>query len=152
MATISPLEVFAGLAAALPATIFLSMVVRVLGNFRCLFIFQGFQSVRILFLGFAFYLYSFGSWVCPILIVLVISLGSCSMFLSCLQSYRQIYLSSFLGRESNKELWIILATQLIKAQARQEGRASLYNWQSINEDLKLEKGKEKKGSVAQSLI
>jgi len=44
--------------AALPAAIFLSMAVGVLGNFRCLFIFWGFWSVRILFLGFAFCLYS----------------------------------------------------------------------------------------------
>jgi hypothetical protein len=34
-------EVFKGPAAALPATIFLSIVVGVLGNFRYLFIFRG---------------------------------------------------------------------------------------------------------------
>jgi hypothetical protein len=34
-------EVFKGPAAALPATVFLGMVVGVLGNFRCLFIFRG---------------------------------------------------------------------------------------------------------------
>jgi hypothetical protein len=35
------LEVVKGLAAALPAAVFLSIVVGVLGNFRCLFIFRG---------------------------------------------------------------------------------------------------------------
>ena len=133
--------------AALLAAVFLSMVVRVLGNFRYLFIFQEFQSMCVLFLGFAFYLYFFSSWVCPVLVVLVMSLGSYSMSLSYSWFYRQIYLSSFLGRKSNKELQIMLATQLIKARAQQEGRASLYNWQSINEDPKLEKGKERKGSA-----
>ena len=39
MATVLPSEVFTGPAAALPVTVFLSMVVRILGNFRCLFIF-----------------------------------------------------------------------------------------------------------------
>jgi len=39
MATVLLLEVFAGPTAALPATVLLSIVVRVLGNFRCLFIF-----------------------------------------------------------------------------------------------------------------
>ena len=39
MATVLPLEVFAGPVAALPATIFLGIVVGVLGNFQCLFIF-----------------------------------------------------------------------------------------------------------------
>jgi len=39
MATISLLKVFTGPTAALPATIFLGIVVGVLGNFRCLFIF-----------------------------------------------------------------------------------------------------------------
>jgi len=34
------LEVFKGPAAALPAAIFLGIVVGVLGNFRCLFIFR----------------------------------------------------------------------------------------------------------------
>jgi hypothetical protein len=38
MATILLLEVFTGPIAALPATVFLSIVVGVLGNFRCLFI------------------------------------------------------------------------------------------------------------------
>ena len=43
----------------------------------------------------------------------------------------------------------MLATQLIKARAQQEGRMQAYIiGLSINEDLKLEKGKEKKGSVA----
>jgi len=37
--TVSLLEVFAGPIAALPATVFLGMVVGVLGNFWCLFIF-----------------------------------------------------------------------------------------------------------------
>jgi hypothetical protein len=36
-----PLEVFKGPTAALLATIFLSIVVGVLGNFQCLFIFRG---------------------------------------------------------------------------------------------------------------
>jgi len=38
MATILPLEVFIGPIAALPATIFLGIVVGVLGNFQYLFI------------------------------------------------------------------------------------------------------------------
>jgi len=38
---ILPLDVVKGPTAALPATIFLSIVVGVLGNFRCLFIFRG---------------------------------------------------------------------------------------------------------------
>jgi hypothetical protein len=38
---ISLLEVFEGPTAALPAAVFLSIVVGVLGNFRCLFIFRG---------------------------------------------------------------------------------------------------------------
>ena len=46
----------------------------------------------------------------------------------------------------------MLATQSIEARARQEGRASLCNWQSINEDLKLEKGKETKGGAARRYI
>jgi len=39
--TILPLEVFRGPIAALPAAVFLGIVVRVLGNFQCLFIFRG---------------------------------------------------------------------------------------------------------------
>jgi len=39
MATILLLEVFTGPTAAFPATVFLGMVVGVLGNFWCLFIF-----------------------------------------------------------------------------------------------------------------
>ena len=39
MATISLSEVFTGPAAALPVAMFLGIVVGVLGNFRCLFIF-----------------------------------------------------------------------------------------------------------------
>jgi len=39
MATVLLLEVFMGPIAALPATIFLGIVVGVLGNFWCLFIF-----------------------------------------------------------------------------------------------------------------
>ena len=38
MVTILLLEVFVGPIAALPAAVFLSIVVRVLGNFWCLFI------------------------------------------------------------------------------------------------------------------
>jgi len=49
-----------GPTAALPAAVFLGMAVGVLGNFWYLFIFWGFWSMRVLFLGFAFYLYSFG--------------------------------------------------------------------------------------------
>ena len=41
MLIISSSEVFKGPAAALPAAIFLSIVVGALGNFRCLFIFRG---------------------------------------------------------------------------------------------------------------
>ena len=39
MATVLPLEVFVGPAAALPAAVFLGIAVGVLGNFRYLFIF-----------------------------------------------------------------------------------------------------------------
>ena len=130
-ATISPLEVFTGPIVALPATVFLGIVVGVLGNFQCLFIFQGFSPYMSYSLGFVFYLYSFSSsnvfrvLFCFLILFMVL----------------QIYLSSFLGRESGDKLWIMLATQLIEAQARQEGRASLYNQQSINEDPKLEKGR-----------
>ena len=77
-ATVLLLEVFAGLAAALPATVFLGMAVGVLGNFWCLFIFWGFWSMRVLFLGFAFCLCSFGS---------VLSLGSCSVLLVSFRSF-----------------------------------------------------------------
>ena len=65
--------------------------------------------------------------VCPVLMVLVMSLGSYSVSLSCSWPYRY-FLSSFLGKKSGDELWIILATRLIKARVRQEGRVSLYNW------------------------
>jgi len=41
MATVLLLEVFIGPITALPATMFLSIVVGVLGNFWCLFIFLG---------------------------------------------------------------------------------------------------------------
>jgi hypothetical protein len=41
MLIISLSEVFKGPAAALPAAVFLSIVVGALGNFRCLFIFRG---------------------------------------------------------------------------------------------------------------
>ena len=40
MATVSLSDVFTGPAAALPAAVFLSIVVGVLGNFWCLFIFS----------------------------------------------------------------------------------------------------------------
>src|SRR6266700_1997679 len=47
----------------------------------------------------------------------------------------------------------MLATQLIKAQAQQEGcRQACTIKLSINEDTKLEKGKEKEGSAARSFI
>jgi len=47
----------------------------------------------------------------------------------------------------------MLATRSIEARAQQEGRMQAYTiGLSINEDPKLEKGKEKKGSVARSLI
>jgi len=65
--------------------------------------------------------------VCPVLVVLVMSLGSYSVSLSYSWPCRY-FLSSFLGKKSGDELWIILATRLIKARARQEGRASLYDW------------------------
>jgi len=61
MATVLLLEVFIGPIAALLATVFLGIVVGVLGNFQYLFIFLGFWSMRVLFLGFAFCLCSFGS-------------------------------------------------------------------------------------------
>jgi len=38
MVTVLLLEVFTGLTAALPATVFLGIIVGVLNNFRCLFI------------------------------------------------------------------------------------------------------------------
>src|SRR6266700_7069344 len=51
------------------------------------------------------------------------------------------------------KLYIILATQSIEAQAQQEGyRQACTIGLSINEDTKLEKGKEKKGSAARSFI
>ena len=67
--TILLLEVFKGLTATLPATIVLSIVVGVLGNFQYLFIFRGSSlyvsySQGLLYISFQFY---------PILIVLVIS-------------------------------------------------------------------------------
>jgi len=55
--------------------------------------------------------------VCPILIVLVMSLGFYSVSLSYSWPCRY-FLSSFLGKKSGDKLWIILATQLIKARAR----------------------------------
>ena len=120
-----------GSTAALPAAVFLGIVVGVLSNFRCLFIFQGSGLCVSYSLGFAFCSCSFGfSNILRVLFCFLI-----------LFMVLQIYLSSFLGRESGDELWIMLVTQLIKARARQEGRASLYNWQSINEDPKLEKGR-----------
>ena len=67
-----------GPTAALPAAVFLSMAVGVLGNFQYLFIFWGFWSVRVLFSGFAFCLYSFGS---------ILSLGSCSVLLVSFRSF-----------------------------------------------------------------
>ena len=69
--------------------------------------------MRVLFLGFVFCLCSFGS---------VLSLGSYSVFLSFSWSV-DIFLSSFSGRKSREELWIMLATQLIEARAWQEGRS-----------------------------
>ena len=48
-----------------------------------------------------------------------------------------------------EELIAVLATQSIKAREQQEGRMQACTiGLSINKDLKLEKGKEKKGSVA----
>ena len=131
-----------GPTAALPATVFLGIVVGVLGNFQCLFIFQGSSPYISYFLGFAFYLYSFSfSNVLRVLFCFLV-----------LFVVLQIYLSSFLGRESGDELQIMLATQLIKARARQDRRVSLCDQQSINKDPKLEKGKGKNGSTAQSYI
>src|SRR6266567_4652620 len=47
----------------------------------------------------------------------------------------------------------MLATQLIEARAQQEGcRQACTIGLSINEDTKLEKGKEKKGSAARSFM
>jgi len=43
------------------------------------------------------------------------------------------------------ELWIILATQLIKVRARQEGRASLYNWIVYKRGSKARERKGKEG-------
>jgi len=67
-----------GPTAALLAAVFLSIAVGVLGNFQCLFIFWGFWSVRVLFLGFVFCLCSFGS---------VLSLGSYSVLLVSFRSF-----------------------------------------------------------------
>jgi len=73
-----------GPAAALPAAIFLGMAVGVLGNFWYLFIFWGFWSMRVLFLGFAFCSCSFGSVLfLGSCFVLLVSFGSFSMSLSC---------------------------------------------------------------------
>src|SRR6266702_4536721 len=47
----------------------------------------------------------------------------------------------------------MLATQSIEARAQQEGCRQAYTiGLSINEDIKLEKGKEKKGSAARSFM
>src|SRR6266568_9477958 len=47
----------------------------------------------------------------------------------------------------------MLATQSIEARAQQEGYRQAYTiGLSINEDIKLEKGKEKKGSAARSFM
>ena len=46
----------------------------------------------------------------------------------------------------------LLATQSIEARARREGRAACTIGLSINEDPKLEKGKETKGSAARRYI
>jgi len=56
------------------------------------------------------------------------------------------FLSSFLGKKSGDELWIMLATRLIKAQVRQEGRVSLYNWIVYKQGSKARerKGEERK--------
>jgi hypothetical protein len=77
--TISPLEVFKGPAATLPATVVLGIVVGALGNFRCLFIFLGVLVRACLFLGFVSYVLYVSFWFCPVLIVLVMSLGFCSI-------------------------------------------------------------------------
>jgi len=51
------------------------------------------------------------------------------------------------------ELYIMLVTQLIEARAQQEGyRQACTIGLSINEDTKLEKGKEKEGSAARSFM
>ena len=122
--------------AALLATVFLGIVVRVLGNFQYLFIFQGSSPYVFYFLSFVFYSYSFGSN--NILRVLF-----CFLVLFIVL---QIYLSSFLGKESGDKLWIMLATQLIEARARQEGRVSLYNWIVYKQGSKARerKGEERK--------
>jgi len=52
-----------------------------------------------------------------------------------------------------KEADLVLATQSIEAWAQQEGRMQACTiGLSINEDPKLEKGKEKKGSTARSYM
>jgi len=82
MATVSPLEVFTGPAAALPAAVFLGIVVGVLGNFWLFVYFLGVLvhacpvlrfRVLFVFLGFLGF--------CSILIVLVMFLGSYSLSL-----------------------------------------------------------------------
>jgi len=80
--TVLLLEVFMGPAAALPAAVFLGMVVGVLGNFWYLFIFLGVlvrvcPILRFCVLFMFFWFLGF----CPILIVLVMSLGSYSFIL-----------------------------------------------------------------------
>src|SRR6266567_951841 len=74
-------------------------------------------------------------------------------FLFCLYSWSvDIFKFLFRKREWVK-LCIILATQSIKARAQQEGcRQACTIRLSINEDTKLEKGKEKKGSAARAFI
>jgi len=80
--TVLLLEVFIGPATALPAAVFLSIVVGVLGNFRLFVYFLGVLvcacpvlRFRVLFV----FLWFLG--FCSILIVLVISLGSYSLSL-----------------------------------------------------------------------
>ncbi len=99
------------------------------GSVHVLFVFcscsWGFSSVRVLFVF----------RLCSVLV----------LFWFCF-----VDIFKFLPRKkSSNELWIMLATQSIKARARQRGCMQACTiGLSINEDPKLEKGKEKKGSAA----
>jgi len=71
-----------GPTAALPATVFLGIVVGVLGNFWCLFIFLGVLVRACPILRFCvLFIFFWFLGFCPVLIVLVMSLGSYSFVL-----------------------------------------------------------------------
>ncbi len=101
-----------------------------------------------------FYFIPLGSVLVPLGLILC-PWGSCSVRVpspSFILSPIDIFKFLFRKREWVK-LYIMLATQSIKARAQQEGcRQACTIGLSINEDTKLEKGKEKKGSAARSFM